>query len=95
MATYFFDIDDGAGLVVDREGLAFASLKAARDEAARLLPDLAKEAIPLIERGVFRVKIRDSEGRYLCALTLSFAAEWLGDDRRATPEPTASTKQAR
>jgi hypothetical protein len=77
MPVFFFDVEDGEGVTLDSEGSEFADLQQARDEAVRVLPDLAKEALPLQHRCDFQVKVRDKDGRYCCAVTLSLVATWL------------------
>lgn len=76
MPIYFFDIDDGHGLVPDEDGCEFASLREARDEAARLLPDLVRESLPLGDSAIFSVKIRDASGQCLGTVRLSLDVEW-------------------
>jgi hypothetical protein len=77
MPIYFFDVEEGEHLTHDSDGSEFADPQQARDAAVRVLPDLAKEALPLTERCDLQVKVRDKDGRYICAVTLSLVAKWL------------------
>jgi hypothetical protein len=77
MPTYFFDLEDSEGLTLDSEGSEFVDSEQARNEAVRVLPDLAKEALPLNDRCDFTVKVREKEGGYFCMVTLSLVAKWL------------------
>ncbi len=77
MARYFFDLEDGGGVTLDREGLDFADLRQAAEEAFRFLTDLAKDTLPLGDRCDIRLKVRDGDGHYRCVVALSLAAKWI------------------
>jgi hypothetical protein len=83
MPLYYFDIDDGQGVRLDDEGAELASLEAARQEAIRALVDLARDARPAPDRCDFSVKVRDEEGAYCCAASLSLQADWLPVERQS------------
>ncbi len=92
MAVYFFDIDDGDRLTPGDEGLEFAGPKEARDEATRLLLELAKEGLPLEGRVQSVVRIRDQDGCCICAVTLSLAVEWLSEGASTATTSASSDK---
>jgi hypothetical protein len=56
---YFFDSRDDATFVQDNEGLVFPDFEAARDEAARALAEMAKDALPGSVRGELAIEVRD------------------------------------
>jgi hypothetical protein len=64
MAVYYFDLRDGDGLVVDKEGLELRDIDAAQDEAARTLAGFAWDAARL--RGgpshQMAIEVRDAHG---------------------------------
>lgn len=74
---YYFDIHDGEHFTHDDEGLACLSLKAMRDAAIKVLPDIARDELPDGDRRDFTVKVRDESGDYVFRATLSLMAEWL------------------
>lgn len=45
MPHYYFDLRDGEGIAVDEEGLTLRDLDAAQAEAARVLGDMARDAV--------------------------------------------------
>jgi hypothetical protein len=94
MAVYFFDVDEGDGLVLDDEGLEFAGPREARDEAARLLLELAKDALPMKGELDYAVRIRDEDARSICVVTLALAAaEWPAEGGVPTASEAAPTSQ--
>ena len=46
MPRYYFDTYDGDQFLRDEIGIEFDSLDAARSEAQRFLPEMAREALP-------------------------------------------------
>jgi hypothetical protein len=56
---YFFDSRDDATFVQDNEGLVFPDFEAARDDAARALAEMAKDALPGSVRGELAIEVRD------------------------------------
>jgi hypothetical protein len=94
MAAYFFDVDDGDRVILGDEGLEFAGPKEARDEATRLLLDLAKEALPLEGQRASVVRIRDQDARCICVVTLSLAAEWLSESAATAPDAAPASDEA-
>jgi hypothetical protein len=76
MPRYYFDVRDGEKLTTDGEGLEMEGFDAARNEAVRSLPELAKDELPDGDSREFEVVVRDDRGPVLRA-SLSFAVERL------------------
>ena len=78
MQRFFFDIDDGELHTHDTDGHAMTDCWAARNEAIRVLPSLARDQLPdAHDRRDFTVRVRDGEGLYVFQATLSLFAGWL------------------
>lgn len=77
MNRYYFDLDNGDGQTLDREGLEFPSRERASKEASRIVADLARDEIPETEKGTICLTIRNSKGTPIAKTTLTFATEWL------------------
>ena len=58
MPIYFFDADDGAVAVLDRNGLELDGIEAARAEAVRALPSIASDVMPDGDKRVVGVVVR-------------------------------------
>ncbi|MCI0752750.1 DUF6894 family protein [Teichococcus vastitatis] len=71
MPLYFFDIFDGTQLLRDEEGSDLPDLKAARDDAVALLPDLIKSRLPEDEHRRLVVTVRDESGAAILQASLS------------------------
>ncbi len=73
MTCYFFDINDGDKFTKDDTGLELDGVESVHAEAARALPDIARDVLSRSdnERNVV-VDVRDEEGRpaLMAALTL-------------------------
>ncbi|MDP4002321.1 hypothetical protein [Methylobacterium sp. NEAU K] len=77
MARYFFDIHDGT-IQFDEDGTECATLEAARAQAMRLLPDLAREEAPREgDRQNYTVLVTDEDHRPVYSATLSLVGLWL------------------
>jgi hypothetical protein len=76
---YFFDTDDGRGLVSDQQGQEL-SPEDARRAAIVVLPELARDALPDGNEHVFTSLVRDERGRVVFRARLTLHAEWVGDD---------------
>lgn len=72
MPRYFFDTYDGDRFVPDYDGIDLPDLVAARTEAQRALPDLARDALPDGDERTFAVIVKDEAGKVVlrAALTL-------------------------
>jgi hypothetical protein len=78
MGRYFFDIDDGTGIMRDEIGLNCNSLLEARNGAIAALPEIAADETPNGQRRDYVVRVRDGTGCYLFEAFLSFEVRWLG-----------------
>jgi hypothetical protein len=74
---YFFDIQDGDRILNDTEGLELDGIEAARLEAIRALPDMARDALPDGDQQTFVVRVRDESGQTVLIAALSFVVQWL------------------
>ena len=77
MPRYYFDTDDGGGLVVDEDGQDVASAEEVRFLALDALPDIVREAMPDGDETTFSIKVRDGSGEYLFEATLALKSSWL------------------
>ena len=78
MPRYYFDIHDGQRLTHDEEGSDCADAEAAREEAIRTLPSIARE-VPLDDGKVeMWVKVRSESGKDIARVSLTLTSEWLG-----------------
>ncbi|KQO94633.1 hypothetical protein [Methylobacterium sp. Leaf91] len=78
MARYFFDVHDGGLHQFDEQGSEFATLDEVRQQAMRLLPDVARDhAKPEGERLAFTVVVSDEDHRPVYSATLSLVGVWL------------------
>ncbi len=75
MPRYFFDTSDGNRLIRGDEGLEMQNLEAAKIEAQRALPDIAKDALPDGEQRTFIVSVRDEAGQVVVRAALSLIVE--------------------
>jgi Domain of unknown function (DUF6894) len=79
MKRYYFDLRDGDAVSVDEEGLELPDIEAVKEEAARLLVDMATDAVrgrrfDGFGRGV-DVEVRDEDGLVLQA-KVTFEIDW-------------------
>jgi hypothetical protein len=72
---YFFDTYDGDRFLPDDTGLEFESLEAARAEAQRSLPEMAREVLPDGNHRSFVVSVRDEAGVVRVRMSLSLVVE--------------------
>lgn len=78
MPHYFFDTDDGAGLVRDEDGLELSDNERARNEGARGLAEMAREAINRGLPKIVTMWIRGENETALLRLTMHFEIRALG-----------------
>ena len=77
MPRYFFDIQDG-GSQRDEVGTVCADPEAARLQAVRTLPDIARAEIPEDgDRCTFTVLVTDEDEHPVYSATLTYAGLWL------------------
>lgn len=78
MPRYYFDVTDEGGARRDAVGVECPDLAAARAEAVRVLPDIARHEMPKDgDRHLFTVIVRDGRGCPVYTATLGFAGLWL------------------
>ncbi|MHC2257144.1 hypothetical protein ACVILK_006836 [Bradyrhizobium embrapense] len=78
MTRYYFDMQDGDGLVPDEEGIDLPDLRAVQIEAAKSLADMARDAVypipPTAETHRLVIEVRDDRGPVM-DVKFSFALE--------------------
>jgi hypothetical protein len=85
MPRYHFDVQNGAGLVVDEEGRELADLKVARREAIKGIRSLISAEV---QKGTLdltgRLTLRDANGRTVIVLrfdeAVSIRGRWLAPE---------------
>jgi uncharacterized membrane protein len=70
-----FDVEDGLTEIRDTEGLELNSVAAAKAEALKTLPDIAKEKPPQGEQRVIAIHVRDDTGQAVLRTSLTLAVE--------------------
>ncbi|MEE1655576.1 hypothetical protein VB618_05150 [Microvirga sp. CF3062] len=75
MPRYFFDTYDGSRLVSDNEGLELQNIAMAKAEAQKVLPDMARDALPGDDQKTFIVSVRDEAGQVVLRAALSLIVE--------------------
>jgi hypothetical protein len=75
MPRYYFDIHDGRILTRDQDGLELKDIEAAKDEAVRALPGIAKDELPGGNRRDFVITVRNEAGQAVLRVTLSLCVE--------------------
>jgi hypothetical protein len=75
MPRYFFDTFDGESFLCDDDGLDFESLEAAKIEAQRTLPEMAREVLPDGNHRTFVVNVRNEVGVVVVRMSLSLVVE--------------------
>lgn len=75
MPRYFFDTYDGDRFLSDDTGLEFESLEAARSEAQKSLPEMAREVLPDSNYRSVIVNVRDEAGTVRIRMSLSLVVE--------------------
>ncbi len=84
MPRYYFDEYDGDDFFQDDEGLELDGIEAARAEARKALPDIARDVIPDDgDRRVMTVKVRDETGKVV--VTAILALDILALDIKVEP----------
>ncbi|PBB65294.1 hypothetical protein CK228_28990 [Mesorhizobium sp. WSM4312] len=83
MDRYFFDVYNSEGPVLDENGQLFASKESARDEALRVLQDVARDEMP--DRDLFKltVKVRGENGAKVFEASLILTSGWIAKDSQA------------
>ncbi len=77
MPLYFFDSGDGECVLRGDVGVELPGHPEARDEAVRLLPNIAHEMGLGFDRQDIVSIVRDEQNRVVLKVTLSLRTEWL------------------
>jgi len=72
---YFFDTYDGYRFLPDEEGQELESIEAAKAEAQRAVPEMAKDELPDGDQRTFVVSVRDDAGQVVLRVALSLMVE--------------------
>ena len=80
MPRYFFDTYDGHRFVPDEEGRELEGFQAAKDEAQRALPEMARDELPDGDQKAFVVSVRNEAGRVILRVALSLVVEDFTED---------------
>jgi hypothetical protein len=75
MPCYHFDIHDGARFTTDETGVELDSIKGARQEAARMLGELAREIRLDGDRRDVVIEVKDQTGQRVLVAKLSVSIE--------------------
>jgi hypothetical protein len=75
MPRYHFDLHDGARFTTDETGVELDGIKAARQEAARRLAELAQEILPDDVRRELVIEVKDETGQRVLVAKLSVSIE--------------------
>ena len=75
MPRYHFDTHDGAHFTTDETGVQLDGIKAARQEAARRLAELAQEILPNDDRREVVIEVKDETGQRVLVAKLSVSIE--------------------
>jgi len=75
MPRYHFDLHDGARFTTDETGVELEGIKAARQEAARRLAELAQEIVPDDDRREVVIEVKDETGQRVLVAKLSVSIE--------------------
>lgn len=74
MARFFFDIHVGPYLISDDEGQELPNAEAARNEALKVLPEIARDRLPNEHQRDFTCDVRDESGQVIYTVTLSVSS---------------------
>lgn len=75
MPRYFFDLDDGEGVLRDPEGTELADLAEAQSEATDTLTQIGKDTFRGKTDEALRMSIRDEDDAVVMHLALTFLAK--------------------
>jgi hypothetical protein len=74
MSRFFFDIDDGSGVLADTEGSEHSDLRDAQREAIDTLTQMGREIFPTNADRELTIEIRDENGRVLMRTALKMTS---------------------
>jgi hypothetical protein len=75
MPCYHFDSHDGVRFTTDETGVELDGIKAARQEAARRLAELAQEILPDDDRREVVIEVKDETSQRVLVAKLSVSIE--------------------
>jgi hypothetical protein len=75
MPRYYFDIRDGEYVQKDNEGSVLNGVAAAKAQALKTLPDMARDELRGDDRREFVVEVKDENGRSVLAARLILVLE--------------------
>ena len=75
MSRFFFDCFDGSHWVQDNLGVECPSLEKAVEEAQEILPEIARENLPVSGSLNLKIRIRDESGVVVGEAALDFASK--------------------
>jgi hypothetical protein len=85
MPLFYFDVRDGERFTLDSQGLNFNGIEGARDEATRVLAEVAKDVLPAADRRRIAIEVRDEAKKSLLVVALMFEAAGPGTKRSPAP----------
>lgn len=77
MPRFYFDTSDGDIAAVDEEGIEFASIDEAQQEATRAIGEMGRDALPDGTRRELAIAVRDEGGRVVMRVTFTLRVERL------------------
>lgn len=77
MSRFYFDLHNGDGPTTDNEGMDLSSREGIARQLSRILVDVARDEMPIEDRAVISVKVRNESGKVISVATLTFNTEWL------------------
>jgi hypothetical protein len=75
MPRFYFDTYDGDRFLPDETGIEFENIKAAKAEAQKSLPEMARDGLPDGNHRTFVVCVRDEAGQVVLRVALSLVVE--------------------
>jgi hypothetical protein len=85
MPLFYFDVRDGERFTRDSQGVNFNGIEGARDEATRVLAEVARDVVPAADRRRIAIEVRDEAKKPLLVVALMFEAAGPGTKR--SPDP--------
>ncbi|MBY5339923.1 hypothetical protein ACCS54_08125 [Rhizobium johnstonii] len=77
MARYYFDLHNGEGPTRDEHGTELRSREDIPKELTRILLDVARDELPVGDRMIIAITVRDESGDPVTVASLIFNNEWL------------------
>jgi hypothetical protein len=79
MPRFYFDVHDGERFTPDRIGVDLDDAQATQREAARALPEVAKDALPDGTQRSFVIEVKNEAQRLILRAKLSLTVETIPD----------------